>query len=104
MFRGSLQKGKSVRGFLEAGLLDSRALARRHEQLAQEMLRRGYRHASPLPSDFDERAAMGDVDVDAALRELASRCEACRELQSIARDTKTAKAPRRPRGNDSTRR
>ena len=82
MFRGSLLKGKSVRGFLETGLLDSRKLARRHDALAKEMLRRGYRHASPLPRDFDPKAAPGVVDVEASVRELATRCDECRLLQS----------------------
>lgn len=84
MFRGSLLKGKSLQGFLTTGLLDSRALARRHDRLAKEMLRRGYRHASPLPRDFDATAAPGDIDDAAALEELAARCEACRLLQSNA--------------------
>ena len=84
MFRGSLLKGKSLRGFLETGLLDSRMLARRHDQLAKEMQRRGYRHSSPLPRDFDATAAKGDVDVRAALRELAARCEDCHQRQSDA--------------------
>ena len=104
MFRGSLQKGKSVRGFVETGLLDSRALADRHEQLAHEMLRRGYRHASPLPADFDENADAGEVNVDEALRELAARCEACRERQSASLDTAATKKRSRTRNSDSTRR
>jgi cytosine/adenosine deaminase-related metal-dependent hydrolase len=97
MFRGSLLKGKSVRGFLETGLLDSRKLARRHDQLAKEMLRRGYRHASPLPRDFDPKAAPGSVDVVEALRELASRCDECRELQSKSLSSPPGATTRRSR-------
>jgi hypothetical protein len=82
MFRGSLLKGKSLGGFLEAGLLDSRQLSQRHDGLAAEMERRGYRHASPLLSDFDADGAAGDVNAATAMHELASRCESCRELQS----------------------
>lgn len=81
MFRGSLLKGKSLGGFLAAGLLDSRQLAHRHEELVAEMEVRGYRHASPLPSDFDIDAAVSDVNVTAAMHELATRCESCRQLQ-----------------------
>lgn len=83
MFRGSLLKGRSLQGFLATGLLDSRLLAHRHDRLAKEMLRRGYRHASPLPCDFDAKAAPGNVDRAAAQRELAARCDECRLLQSI---------------------
>jgi hypothetical protein len=82
MFRGSLLKGRGLRGFLESGLLDSRQLARRHDDLVAEMTRRGYRHASPLPEDFDALGAVSEVDPKAAARELASRCDACRALQS----------------------
>ncbi len=94
MFRGSLHKGTSLRGFLDAGLLDSRKLARRHDLLAAEMQRRGYRHASPLPRDFDATAATGVVDTAAALRELATRCEECRERQMSGPDAVPSTARR----------
>lgn len=95
MFRGSLLKGKTLRGFLEAGLLDSRQLAARHEELAVEMERRGYHHASPLPSDFDANAAASDVNLASALVELASRCAPCRQLQCRAQpDTETKRLRR----------
>jgi len=81
MFRGSLHKGTSLRGFIDAGLLDSRRLARRHGELAAEMQRRGYRHQSPLPRDFDVKSAKGDIDTVAAMEELANRCEECRQRQ-----------------------
>jgi len=99
MFRGSLKRGKSLRGFLDAGLLDSRQLARRHDALAKEMMRRNYHHESPLPRDFDARAAISDVNSDASMRELAARCEECRERQSNVR-----KEPRlRSRDSDRSR-
>jgi hypothetical protein len=82
MFRGSLLKGRSLQGFLDTGLLDSRQLARRHHDLVAEMTKRGYRHSSPLPEDFDAMGAVSDVDPVAAARELAVRCDTCRALQS----------------------
>ena len=97
MFRGSLLKGKSVRGFLDAGLLDSRQLAHRHDQLAAEMARRGYNHSSPLPTDFDVDAAAGDVNPVTARRELAARCPSCRQIQStghVLRDEPTKRKNR----------
>jgi hypothetical protein len=102
MFRGSLRKGTSLRGFLDAGLLDSRLLARRHDQLAKEMQRRGYRHQSPLPRDFGARAATSDVDSTAAIRELASRCEECRQRQSNVGTSEGQGAKRRSRKTDGT--
>ena len=102
MFRGSLRKGTSLRGFLTANLLDSRLLANRHDQLAAEMQRRGYRHNSSLPRDFDAAAAVSEVDVAAAMRELAARCEECRQRQSSNVAAVRAKAPRRTRETDAT--
>jgi Pyrimidine dimer DNA glycosylase len=93
MFRGSILKGKSLRGFLETGLLDSRQLAHRHDELAEEMGLRGYRHASPLPSDFNVDAAVGDVNLATSMQELASRCPSCRQLQS-QRSLKNRRADR----------
>lgn len=84
MFRGSLKKERSLGGFLKAGLLDSRALAHRHDELAAEITRRGYRHASPLLRDFDEDAAASDVDATVSLSELAARCSECHQRQSNA--------------------
>ena len=98
MFRGSLLKGRSLQGFLETGLLDSRQLTRRHRDLVAEMTRRGYRHASPLPEDFDPMGAVSDVDPTAAAQELASRCDACRALQAA----RTGSNPRVAKGNTSS--
>ena len=73
MLRGSLRKGRRLDGFVESGLVDSRMLLERHEELAREMVRRGYRHASPLPADFDVLGAPGSVDVQRSMRELVTR-------------------------------
>ena len=40
------------------------ALHRRHERLVTEMLRRGYRHESPLPADLATGAIDQDVLID----------------------------------------
>jgi Pyrimidine dimer DNA glycosylase len=93
MLRGSLLKGTSLAGFVDAGLVDSRLLMRRHGDLAAEMRRRGYRHASPMPADFDRRAAPGRIDAAASLRELAKRCEECRRLQKLQRRRARGTAP-----------
>ena len=84
MLRGSLRKGRRLDGFVDGGLVDSRKLLERHEELAREMVRRGYRHASPLPADFDAKAAPGTVDVQRSMRELAARCVDCQVRMSSA--------------------
>jgi len=77
MFVGTLNKGCSVRGYLEKGLLEVHSLRSRHEALAGEILRRGYHHKSPLV-DFIE-VSLGCVDAIKNVGELQSRCVRCRE-------------------------
>ncbi len=75
MVVATLRLGKSVAGFLEKGLLELHNLHRRHDQLVTEMLRRGYRHRSPLGPVPRQRA--GKIDRKANARELARRCPEC---------------------------
>ena len=80
MLAGTIKKGISVDGYIREGLLDPSKLSSRHDELVQEMERRGYGHYSPLESvDYAEDGAC--VDVESNLRELASRCEECKRLQ-----------------------
>ena len=82
---GSLRRGKSVRGFTGAGLLDLRKLRTRHDALVDEMGRRGYRHGSPLPEyEIPEGAPVGFVDVGANRIALANRCAECAGLMKGA--------------------
>ena len=78
MFVGTIQKGISVRGYLEGGFLEPQKLWERHDVLAREMERRGMRHKSPLTRcDVSD---LGDhkVDASASLLELTRRCASCR--------------------------
>jgi ribosomal protein L44E len=79
MAAASLRLGKSVDGFLEKGLLELRSLRARHDALAREMERRGYRHASPLGQI--PRRVEGRVNRRKNLRELAARCNECKRRQ-----------------------
>lgn len=74
MLAGALLRGKSIAGFTAKNLLEPHSARTRHTALAAEMLRRGYRHASPLPT-FP--AVSGLVNRLAALRDLTSRCKDC---------------------------
>lgn len=76
MFAETIRRGIGLGGYLAGGLLDTRTLRSRHEELATEMERRGMKHASPLPSFSCPPA--GAVDPFANLEELARRCPACR--------------------------
>ncbi len=75
MAAASLRLGKSVAGFLEKGLLELSSLRSRHDELVAEMLRRGYRHNSPLGPV--PRRQGGKIDRRASAQELARRCPDC---------------------------
>lgn len=77
MLVGALNKGISVRGYTDAGLVVLSRIRSRHNKLAREMQRRGMRHRSPLPP-FPPRRG-GWLDADANLRELKRRCPNCRQ-------------------------
>jgi hypothetical protein len=75
---GSLRKGKSIKGHLEHGQVEVHNIKKRHEQLVKEMLRRGYKHLSPLPRFKDYKA--GKINISENERELVRRCKNCRRL------------------------
>lgn len=73
MMVGSILRGKRMEGFYD-GLIDTRLIRIRHDALVVEMLRRGYRHASPLPEFVDPRRGRLSGETPQA------RCAACRAL------------------------
>lgn len=66
-----------VTGHARKGQVDTRQLQERHDDLVEEMERRGYSHDSPM--DYTDELALGSVDVAGNRQELAARCDACRE-------------------------
>jgi hypothetical protein len=76
MFVGTLNKGISVLGYLNTGLLQIDLLKQRHDELVAEMLKRGYLHNKELPS-FRERI-VGFVDPHLSEVELRRRCKDCK--------------------------
>ena len=77
MFVGTIVRGKRIAGFIDTGLVEVHYISRRHQELADEMNLRGFRHKSPLPKFKVFRA--GWVDVKANLLELIRRCPDCRQ-------------------------
>lgn len=75
MFVGTLNKGRSVKGFLAKGLLEVHTLKKRHDDLVAEMERRGMTHSSPLPNFKEE--VLGSVNVEENVKELKRRCVRC---------------------------
>ena len=82
MFAGTIRAGKSVQGYLDKGLVELRAILPRHERLKAEMLKRGYRHASPLQA-IPVQPNLGKVDVASNYRELRRRCSDCKNLAFV---------------------
>lgn len=77
MFVGSILKGRSLKGYVAKGLVEIHNIWKRHEELAKEMLRRDMKHESDLPKCT--LCVAGSIDVDDSMRDLADRCEECRE-------------------------
>ena len=88
MLLGTFRKEKQINGYIDNNLVEPKLLHDRHAQLAQEMLNRGYNHQSEIC--IEDCGCMGylpepvlnfKIDKTAALTELLSRCEACRERE-----------------------
>jgi len=79
MFLGCLEKGTSVQGYLDNGLLEIHHVRKRHDELASEMKSRGMNHNSPInETQFDCRIE-GCIDCNENIQELKRRCPKCRE-------------------------
>ncbi len=86
MLAGTLKRGKSIALFIDKGLLEPSSLAERHDKLAEEMLKRGFRHLSPLGpetgkiiANLGEKEKNARVDLGKSSAELCARCPECRK-------------------------
>ncbi len=80
-----LRKGVSLRGFVEKGLMDISLISKRHDELAKEMSRRGYRHTSSLRISKRDLAKWLKanpyapcISTSSNRKELRRRCRECR--------------------------
>ena len=78
MFIGTISRGKSVRGYLEKGLLEVHSLYARHEELVEEMKRRGYNHSSGIDEKWKNAEKRGAIDRKKNLEELLKCCSRCK--------------------------
>jgi hypothetical protein len=76
MFVGSINKGISIKGYIDKGLVNTGLLKNRHEELVKEMIKREMKHNTPL-LDFDIKV-LGYVDSKENEEELLRRCVECR--------------------------
>ncbi|QIB75360.1 hypothetical protein G3I44_14315 [Halogeometricum borinquense] len=66
----------TVKGHARCGQVDTSSIQERHDELVEEMHRRGYNHQSPL--EYDDELELGYIDLAENLADLADRCEDCR--------------------------
>ena len=76
MLVGCILKKKSLTGYLAGGLVEIHNIERRHDLLAREMVRRGYRHNTPLKGFRVWKE--GRINRKEARAALSSRCAECR--------------------------
>ena len=78
-FRHNFVKGHSIRG--RRGQIEPLAMQARHDDLAAEMLRRGYKHQSPYEQPDLSHYAPEDremrVCLETSMRDLQERCPEC---------------------------
>ena len=78
MFIGTLDRKKSVKGYLQKGLLEVHNLYSRHNELVEEMKRRGYRHHSEVEEKWKTVNMLGFIDRKQSLEDLITRCSKCK--------------------------
>jgi len=80
MIVGCLNKKKSIKGYLEKGLIEVHNIGKRHNKLAKEISSRGFQHKSHLPNYKIEK--LGKINSKENELELARRCKKCKEKQN----------------------
>jgi len=61
------------------GQIEPLAMEDRHNELAEEMLRRGYNHQSPFAQPDTSYLPLMTVNKEHALQDLINRCEECKK-------------------------
>jgi len=87
MFIGTISRRKSVKGYLQNGLLEVHNLYARHEELVEEMKRRGYNHCSEVNEKWKFVEKVGAIDREKNVDELVGRCSKCKSRYSECRDS-----------------
>lgn len=87
MLIGCMRKNKSIKGYMERKQLQLNAIFSRHEEIVAEMLKRGYKHNTPVCKEEITKLIYGNIDyyfyqgieVDTTFnkKDLYGRCELC---------------------------
>lgn len=87
MMIGTLKQGKKIDGYIKNNLCEPRCISIRHDMLAEEMVKRGYNHNSPicveevseLISKLPVVQLLYRVNQAQSKIDLLGRCEECRK-------------------------
>jgi len=88
MFVGSILKERAVDGYLQNNLLEPKKLKERHDELADEMIRRNYNHKTPITNEEFNNCMNNlhsdqldfrhiKIDKERSIKDLLSRCPKC---------------------------
>lgn len=86
MFIGTINRERSVKGYLEKGLLEIHNLHNRHEELVKEMKRRGYNHYSEVDKKWKLVEKAGSINEEKSIAELTNRCSKCKRRYAALKD------------------
>lgn len=81
MFVGTIRRGKNINGYIQKGLVEIHNLSNRHDELAREMKRRGYKHNSPI--EFVCEKKTGKINRKQNTIQLYNRCAECRKRSTL---------------------
>lgn len=83
MFLGALKNKKNIYGYIKNNLFEPLSLKIRHDEIVEEIERRGYNHSSPLEYEeeifnyFPQEIKNYKIDRTKSEKELFSRCREC---------------------------
>jgi Pyrimidine dimer DNA glycosylase len=74
----NIGRGRSIAGFIRNNAIEPRSVEKRHDELVEEMERRGMKHRSPLKFSTEVYPDF-KIDREASLKLLLGRCPRCAE-------------------------
>lgn len=79
MLAGCILKEKSLKGYIDKGLVEIHNIIKDHNEIVAEMLRRGMNHKSPIQINHADLYKAGKLDREKNLSDLISRCGKCKK-------------------------
>lgn len=86
---GSLKRNFGVSGYVKNNCIEITSIVKRHDDIVNEMARRGYNHYSPINLTQDQindistylcdEERLYKVDSDSSTQDLINRCDQCLE-------------------------